>query len=92
MGRKEKDYEEMYDKFSRQYDTVSERMFEIFEEMGFPTEMALDFMVTSIASICLLSDSPMKDAKDVGRILSLMVKEMMKDGYGSKLRDRLETL
>jgi len=90
MDLEDIDFEEMFEKYAEQYENVSEKLFKIFEELGFPMEIMVDFLITTLASLCVFSERPMKDAKDIGRILSQTVKELMKDGYGSKLAAELE--
>jgi hypothetical protein len=82
---------DMLDFYSEEYfEIVTERLHNAFNEFDFPPEAIIDFFITSLASMCVFSESPMKDANDISRELSKLVKELMKDGYGSKLIDQLK--
>lgn len=85
------DLDDMLNHYTEEYYGIAtERLFATFNEFDFPPEAMIDFLVMTVANLCLFSATPMRDANDVSRMLSKLVKELMKDGYGPELIDRLE--
>ena len=81
-GKKECTEEERLDEYIRTLDEVSQKVFAIFEESELSADGMIDFLVMTLANMCMFAGDPKKAAKELSRELSETVKQMIKSGYG----------